>query len=110
MRIIDVKQVLQFSERQYGRSSLKEKPYKTPTHSKPIVKTAVVKIFFLNVICNFQSKGNGITRIMKSDSTLKSPLACNATLSLRQEPVVSSLFQIFSRGLHSKIAKKNPNI
>ena len=45
------------------------------TYRKPMEKTAVIKSFFLNIICSLHTEGIGRIRIAKSDAILKTPLA-----------------------------------
>ena len=45
------------------------------TYRKPVAKIAVIKIFLLKDICNFQTDGIGKIKMAKSEITLKIPVA-----------------------------------
>ena len=60
--------------------------------------------FFFSGILSFQMDGMGKLKIMKSDTTLNIPEAFTPAFALMQWPVVSSGFQILSRGMHWKMS------
>lgn len=79
--------------------------YLESTDQRPVLKIAIINIFFLKGSCNFQIGTIGRMRIAKSDRTLNIPEAIYIAWVLRQWPVVISRFQIFFLGVHAVISK-----
>jgi hypothetical protein len=78
------------------------------THQTPVAKIAIIMIFFLKGVCNFQIAIMKRIRIAKSDMTLNMPVAIYLACQSKQWPVVINLFQTLSCGLRKEIAKQYP--
>jgi hypothetical protein len=69
------------------------------TYREPTPNIADTAIFLLVGSCSFHTQPIGMIKIMTSETMFMTPLASTSALTEKQLPLVTKIFQIFSRGL-----------